>query len=46
MFNFFNIGVSKLKVISVDSSILARDKYVNYFAISSVLAEILKYVVT
>ena len=44
--NFFNIGVSKLKVISVDASILARDKYVTYFAISSILADILKDVVT
>ena len=42
IFNFFNIAVVKVKIISADASILARDKYVTYFAVSSILAEILK----
>ena len=46
MFNFINIAVSNLKVISVDESILALDKYITYFAILSILTEILKDVVT
>ena len=35
------MAVTRLKFISLDSPILAGAKYVTYFAISSVLAEML-----